>query len=82
MTGPRPAGRPWTKEDDDRLLSSGMEAALLAVKLRRTVGAIHSRANWLRRRAELTSPKSTPTDRLRAPRMTASAGAAGPKARV
>ena len=47
MTGPRPAGLPWKQEDDDRLrslLSSGMEAVFIAVKLRRTVGAIHSRS--------------------------------------
>ena len=84
MTGPRPAGSPWTQGDDDRLrslLSSGMKAALIAAKLKRTAGAIRSRANWLRRQAELTSPRSAPTDALKAARMTASAEPAELKAR-
>jgi hypothetical protein len=42
MTGPRPAGRPWTRADDNQLrvlLNSGMKAALIAQKMKRTIGA-------------------------------------------
>jgi hypothetical protein len=46
MTGPRPAGRPWTVADDDmlrKLLTSGMKPRLMAQKLKRSIGAIQSR---------------------------------------
>jgi len=48
MTGPRPSGRPWTRAEDNQLLvllNSGMKAALIAQKMKRTIGAIHSRKN-------------------------------------
>jgi hypothetical protein len=48
MTGPRPAGRPWTHADDDQLramLKAGAKAPAIAKKLKRTVGAIYARAN-------------------------------------
>jgi hypothetical protein len=51
MTGPRPAGRPWTITDDDmlrKLLASAMKAPAIAVKMNRTVGAIQSRKNKLK----------------------------------
>jgi hypothetical protein len=50
MTGPRPAGLPWTPEDDrllKELLNSGASTALIARKLKRTVGAIQTRKNIL-----------------------------------
>ena len=43
MTGPRPAGRPWTLTDDDmlrKLLASGMKAPAIALKMNRTVDSI------------------------------------------
>jgi hypothetical protein len=42
MTGPRPAGRAWTPDDDmlRKLLASGMKAPAIALKMNRTVGAI------------------------------------------
>jgi hypothetical protein len=46
MTGPRPAGRPWTLTDDDmlrELLASGMKQRLIAEKMKRSIGAIQSR---------------------------------------
>jgi hypothetical protein len=46
MTGPRPAGRPWTLTDDDmlrKLLVSGMKPRLIAQKMKRSIGAIQSR---------------------------------------
>jgi hypothetical protein len=51
MTGPRPAGRPWTLTDDDmlrKLLDSGMKAPAIALKMNRTVGAIQSRKSMLK----------------------------------
>jgi hypothetical protein len=53
MTGPRPAGRPWTLTDDDmlrKLLSSGMKVASIALKMNRTVGAIQSRKSKLKQK--------------------------------
>jgi hypothetical protein len=40
MAGPRPAGLPWTREEDDQLramLKAGIKAPAIALKLRRTV---------------------------------------------
>jgi hypothetical protein len=51
MTGPRPAGRPWTLTDDDmlrKLLGSGMKVPVIALKMNRTVGAIQSRKSKLK----------------------------------
>jgi hypothetical protein len=51
MTGPRPAGRPWTLTDDDmlrKLLASGLKAPAIAQKMNRTVGAIQSRKSKLK----------------------------------
>jgi hypothetical protein len=52
MTGPRlfPT-KLWTPEEDERLKSmifAGRTAAEVAIKLGRTVGAVHSRARLLR----------------------------------
>jgi DNA invertase Pin-like site-specific DNA recombinase len=52
MTGPRPAGRPWTPADDDQLramLKAGTKVNAIAKKLKRTVGAIYSRSNKIRK---------------------------------
>jgi hypothetical protein len=52
MTGPRPAGRPWTRADDDQLramLKAGTKANTIAQKLRRTAGAIDTRAKKIRK---------------------------------
>jgi hypothetical protein len=51
MTGPRPAGRPWTLTDDDmlrKLLASGMKAPAISLKMNRTRGAIQSRKSKLK----------------------------------
>jgi len=53
--GPRPAGRPWTGPEDKQLLeleASGMSRPLIAIKLKRSVSAIHTRISGLRRRAK------------------------------
>ncbi|MGE9008183.1 hypothetical protein ACO2JO_06350 [Leptospira interrogans] len=52
MSGPRPAGRPWTLTDDDqlrKLLVSGMAVTLIALKMKRSIGAIYSRKNFLKK---------------------------------
>jgi hypothetical protein len=61
MTGPRPAGHPWTQLDDKRLsdmLVSGMRRPEIAAKLKRTAGAVHSRVHTLRKKR---SSRPSPT---------------------
>jgi hypothetical protein len=55
MTGPRPAGRPWTRLEDRQLLDlikSGMTHELIARKLKRTLSAIQSRTNTLKKKRQ------------------------------
>ena len=55
MTGPRPAGRPWTPEEDDQLrsmLDAGTKTGLIARELTRSLGAIYARANEVRKTAK------------------------------
>jgi hypothetical protein len=55
MTGPRPAGRPWTLTDDDmlrKLLVAGLKAPAIAFKMNRTLGAIQSRKSKLKVKAK------------------------------
>jgi len=52
MTGPRPAGRPWTRAEVaqlHQLIASGAKVGLIARKLRRSPGAIHSRISLLKK---------------------------------
>jgi hypothetical protein len=52
MTGPRPAGRPWTLTDDDmlrKLLVSGMKPRLIAPKIKRSIGAVQARIYLLKK---------------------------------
>jgi hypothetical protein len=56
MTGPRPAGRPWTRAEVAKLhelIASGVTVGLIARKPRRSPGAIYARIN---------SFKKTPRD--------------------
>jgi hypothetical protein len=56
MTGPRPAGRPWTQAEVAQLhelAAAGVKVGLIARKLKRSPGAIYSRIN---------SFKKTPRD--------------------
>jgi hypothetical protein len=51
MTGPRPAGRPWTLTDDDqlrKLLVSGMKVTVIAQKMKRSIGAVQARKGFLK----------------------------------
>jgi hypothetical protein len=45
MTGPRPAGRPWTPAEEARL----REVGLIAKKLKRSPGAVYARINSLKK---------------------------------
>jgi hypothetical protein len=52
MTGPRPAGRPWTQTEVaqlHRLIASGAKVGLIARKLKRSPGAIYSRIYSLKK---------------------------------
>jgi hypothetical protein len=60
MTGPRPAGRPWTLTDDDllrKLLTSGMNHRLIAQKLKRSIGAIRARILLFKKPRKRLPPK-------------------------
>jgi len=46
MTGPRPAGRPWTRAEVAQLhemIAAGVKVGLIARKLKRSPGAIYAR---------------------------------------
>ena len=58
MTGPRPAGRRWTKAEDNELqelLATGKTAREIARKLNLTMAAIYARLQHYRKR-----PADTP----------------------
>jgi hypothetical protein len=53
MTGPRPAGLPWTRGEDDQLramFEAGMKSPAIALKLRRTADAVRTRRTVLNQR--------------------------------
>jgi hypothetical protein len=61
MTGPRPAGRPWTLTDDDmlrKLKASGMNQRLIAQKMKRSIGAIQSRIFLFKKPRKRSAPKA------------------------
>jgi hypothetical protein len=71
MTGPRPAGRPWTKADVTQLhelIAAGVKVNLIARKLKRTPGAIHFRISSLKRTPRdltfVAKRRSLPSERL------------------
>jgi hypothetical protein len=62
MTGPRPAGRPWTLTDDDMLrglLASGMKPRPIAQSMKRSIGAIQSRIYLFKKPRKRLPPKRT-----------------------
>jgi DNA-binding NarL/FixJ family response regulator len=63
VTGPRPAGRPWTAAERElhQLLASGAKAAAIARKLKRSTGTIYTRANSLKKKLP-TSALSLPSE--------------------
>ena len=61
MTGPCPAGRPWTITDDDmlrKLLTSGVHKRLIAQKMKRSIGAIQSRIFLFKKPQKPSGPKA------------------------
>jgi hypothetical protein len=69
MTGPRPAGLPWTRAEDDQLramFEAGMKSPAIALKLRRTADAVRVRKTVLNKReAGLRAKGKLPLRRLR-----------------
>ena len=52
MTGPRPAGRPWTPAEEAQLrelIISQVKVGLIAKKLKRSPGAVYARINSLKK---------------------------------
>jgi hypothetical protein len=52
MTGPRPAGRPWTSAEEAQLrelVKSRVKVGLIAKKLKRSPGAVYARINSLKK---------------------------------
>ena len=79
-------GRPWTSDEDDALrkaLVAGTALPELSRVLDRTVSSIKSRAYILRLSLKPAEPMVplTPSARMRALRMSVSAGGAGLKAK-
>jgi hypothetical protein len=62
MTGPRPAGRPWTPAEEAQLhdlILSRVKIGLIAKKLKRSPGAVYARINSLKK-----LPRDLPSERL------------------
>ena len=71
MTGPRPAGRPWTQAEVAQLhelVASGAKVSLIARKLKRSPAAIYTRISSCkkpRRDLSFGAPRfSLPSERL------------------
>jgi hypothetical protein len=71
MTGPRPAGRHWTRAEVAQmheLIGAGVKVASIARKLKRSPGAIYSRINSSKKTLrDLTfdaKRRSLPSERL------------------
>ena len=71
MTGPRPAGRPWTPGEEAQLrelIISRVKVGLIAKKLKRSPGAVYARINALKKRPSDLAfgmrPRSLPSERL------------------
>jgi hypothetical protein len=71
MTGPQPAGRPWTQAEEAQLrqlIVSKVKVGLIAKKLKRSPGAIYARMNSIKKKpldlAFGEQRRSLPSDRL------------------
>ena len=52
MSGPKPAGRPWTRAEEHQLrelIATGVKVGSIARKLKRSPGAIYARINSLKK---------------------------------
>jgi hypothetical protein len=66
MTGPRPAGRPWTKAEENELLkqlAARAKVGSISRKLKRSPGAIYARINTFKRSSE-GGLRALPSERL------------------
>jgi hypothetical protein len=73
MTGPCPAGRPWTLSEEvqlRKLIQSRVKVGSIAQKLKRSPGAIYARINSLKKLPSdfplAAQTRSFPSDRLAA----------------
>ena len=71
MTGPQPAGRPWTQAEEAQLrelIGSKVKVGLIAKKMKRSPGAIYARINSFkkmpREMAFGEQPRTLPSERL------------------
>ena len=71
MTGPRPAGRPWTPSEEVRLrelILSRVKVGLIAKELKRSSGAVYARISLLKKPARDLmfgrQRRSLPSERL------------------
>ena len=54
MTGPRPAGRPWTPAEEallHELILTRVKVGLIAKNLKRSPGAVYARINSLKKQS-------------------------------
>ena len=64
MTGPRPAGRPWTRAEDDQMramFEAGVKAPAIGRKIKRTVSAVRTRKAVLDKRESGTEGEAEMT---------------------
>ena len=73
MTGPRPAGRPWTPAEEAQLrelIISWVKVGLIAKKLKRSPGAVYARINSFKKPPPNlpvgAQPRSLPSARMAA----------------
>jgi hypothetical protein len=73
MTGPRPAGRRWTRAEEAelrKLIASNVKPVEIAKKLKRSTGAIYARINSFKKLPRglpfSTQSRSLPSERLAA----------------
>jgi hypothetical protein len=73
MTGPHPAGRPWTRAEEAELrelIASKVKVGQIAKKLKRSPGAIYARINSLKKLPRdlpfSAQSRSLPSERLAA----------------
>ena len=71
MTGPRPAGLPWTSAEEAQLrelILSRVKVGLIAIKLNRSPGAVYARINSLKKPPRILAfgrqPRALPSERL------------------
>lgn len=71
MTGPRPAGRPWTRVEVAQLREltiARVKVGLIAKKLKRSPGAVFAKINSLKKPSRYIvfgrQPRSLPSERL------------------